>query len=245
MQLAQRPVVGPVAPVGESTDVRSDERSDSSTSTPQGMAGLGGATPAHAAPTASAVHAGGSLTAEGGRRGGTSGGRPLYTAEERERRDRSKWTKVQGVLAALQFFVFLASVVLVLRTLLTGEGLFAANVSVVAKTMTLYAIMVTGALWEHDVYGKYLFAEAFFWEDVVSMGVIALHTAYLVALIGGSLDARALMLLALAAYATYVINAGQFLVKFRRARLDRKKENAMGGGATTAAPPSAAVEGAR
>ena len=178
----------------------------------------------------------------GGRRGG---GRPLYTAEERERRDRSRWTLVQGVLAAAQFFVFLASVVLVLRTLLTGEGLVAANVSVVAKTMTLYAIMITGALWEHDVYGKYLFAEAFFWEDVVSMGVIALHTAYLVALATGSLEPRSLMLLALAAYATYVINAGQFLVKFRRARLDRKAENSIGGAGAAAAAPAVAVEGAR
>ncbi len=180
-------------------------------------------------------------------------GIPLYTPEERERRDKSKWTLVQGVLAALQFFVFLASVMLVLRTLITGEGLFAANVSVVLKTMTLYAIMVTGALWEYDVYGKYLFAPAFFWEDVVSMGVIALHTAYLVALGTGALEPRALMLLALAAYATYVINAGQFLIKFRRARLDRKDElsnNPDTGVAVAAQPPAPAAltvasEGAR
>lgn len=148
--------------------------------------------------------------------------RPLYTPEQRLRRDRSVWTPVQGGLAALQFVVFLASLALVLRTLATGEGLWLANASVVAKTLTLYAIMVTGALWEHDVYGKYLFADAFFWEDVVSMGVIALHTAYLVALGSGALAPRPLLLLALAAYATYVVNAGQFLVKFRRARRDRK-----------------------
>jgi 3-vinyl bacteriochlorophyllide hydratase len=153
--------------------------------------------------------------------------RPLYTEEERIRRDRSPWTKVQGVLAAAQFFVFLGSLVLVLRTLLTGEGLWWANASVVVKTLTLYTIMVTGAIWEHDVYGKYLFAPAFFWEDVVSMVVIALHTAYLVALVGGYLEARELMLLALAAYATYVVNAGQFILKLRRARLDRKSESSI------------------
>jgi len=150
--------------------------------------------------------------------------RPLYTEEERRRRDASPWTKVQGVLAAAQFFVFLASVILVLRTLLTGDGLWAANASVVVKTLTLYTIMVTGAIWEHDVYGQYLFAPAFFWEDVVSMGVIALHTAYIVALVGGYLGTRELMLLALAAYATYVVNAGQFIWKLRRARLDRRAE---------------------
>jgi 3-vinyl bacteriochlorophyllide hydratase len=150
--------------------------------------------------------------------------RPLYTPDERRRRDASRWTLVQGILAALQFLVFLASLGLVIRALVTGEGVGLANGSVVAKTVTLYAIMITGALWEHDVYGKYLFAEPFFWEDVVSMGVIALHTAYLVALVSGALAPRPLLWLALAAYATYAVNAGQFLAKFRRARLDRKAD---------------------
>ena len=51
------------------------------------------------------------------------------------------------------------------------------------------------------------------------MLVLALHTAYLAALATGALDAQALLVLALAAYATYVINAGQFLLKLRAARL--------------------------
>jgi 3-vinyl bacteriochlorophyllide hydratase len=162
--------------------------------------------------------------------------RPLYTPEERIRRDRSRWTAVQGVLAALQFLVFIASLVLVLRTLATGEGLALASGSVVLKTLTLYAIMITGALWEHDVYGKYLFAEPFFWEDVVSMGVIALHTAYLAAWWSDALAPRPLMLLALAAYATYAINAAQFLAKFRRARADRKADGATNSDAPSVPP---------
>jgi 3-vinyl bacteriochlorophyllide hydratase len=89
---------------------------------------------------------------------------------------------------------------------------------VLVKTALLYAIMITGSLWERDVFGKYLFARAFFWEDVVSMLVIALHTAYVIALLCDWLPARALMWLALAAYASYAINASQFLVKFRAAR---------------------------
>lgn len=142
----------------------------------------------------------------------------LYTAEERKRRNSSQWTLVQGILAPLQFAVFLVSLVLVLRYLATGDGYAAATVSIVVKTLFLYAIMVTGSLWERDVFGKYLFAPAFFWEDAVSMVVIALHTAYLWALWTGALDPRALMILALAAYATYVINATQFLLKLRAAR---------------------------
>ena len=47
---------------------------------------------------------------------------PLYTPDERRRRDASRWTFVQGVLAPLQFAVFLVSLVLVVRYLATGNG---------------------------------------------------------------------------------------------------------------------------
>jgi 3-vinyl bacteriochlorophyllide hydratase len=50
------------------------------------------------------------------------------------------------------------------------------------------------------------------------MLVIGLHTAYLIALATDWIDARDQMILALAAYATYVINAAQFLLKLRAAR---------------------------
>jgi len=150
--------------------------------------------------------------------------RPLYTPEERVRRDATKWTLVQGILAPIQFVVFLVSLYLVLRFLFTGEGENAANISVVVKTLTLYSIMITGCIWEKVVFNCYLFAPAFFWEDVFSMLVLLLHTLYLVALGTGYLDQTELMLLALAAYATYVVNAGQFIWKLRMARLDEVKK---------------------
>ena len=150
--------------------------------------------------------------------------KPLYTPEERVRRDATKWTLVQGILAPVQFIVFLVSLFLVLRFLWTGEGQDAANISVVIKTLTLYTIMITGCIWEKVVFNCYLFAPAFFWEDVFSMLVLLLHTLYLVALGTGYLDQYQLMILALAAYATYVINAGQFIWKLRMARLDQEKK---------------------
>lgn len=149
-----------------------------------------------------------------------AGRTPLYSPQERARRDASPWTLVQGVLAPVQFLVFLVSLGLVLRFLATGEGEGLALASVVLKTLALYLIMVTGCVWEKVVFGRYLFAPAFYWEDVFSMGVLALHTAYLVALAGQWLAPRALMWLALAAYAAYLINAIQFLLKLRAARLD-------------------------
>lgn len=146
---------------------------------------------------------------------------PLYTAAERQRRDASPWTLVQGVLAPLQFVVFLVSLFLVLRYLAYGSGQWAATASIVVKTLVLYTIMVTGSLWEHDVFGKYLFAPAFFWEDVVSFVVLALHTAYLLVLFLGLLKPRYQMAIALLGYTAYVINAAQFLLKLRAARLQQ------------------------
>jgi 3-vinyl bacteriochlorophyllide hydratase len=144
---------------------------------------------------------------------------PLYTAAERARRDASPWTLVQGILAPLQFLVFAVSLVLVIRCMITGEGYQAATISILIKTMVLYTIMVTGAIWEKEVFGRYLFAPAFFWEDAFSFIVIALHTAYVLALWTGWLSPNGLLVLALAAYAAYVINAAQFLRKLRLARL--------------------------
>ncbi len=172
---------------------------------------------------------------------GTPTAPPLYTPEQRRRRDATRWTLVQGLLAPLQFLVFAVSLVLVLRYLATGEGLQAATISVVVKTLTLYTIMVTGCIWEKVVFDVWVFAPAFFWEDVFSMLVLALHTAYLVALGTGSLPVHEQMLLALAAYAAYAINATQFLLKLRAARLqsDAERQRASAPGGTSLGQPTA------
>ena len=150
----------------------------------------------------------------------------LYTPEQRVLRDQTIWTPIQGFLAIFQFFVFLVSSVLVLRCLWTGEGADWAKWSIILKTLTLYTIMITGSLWEKVVFGKYLFAKAFFCEDVVSMGVIALHTLYIISLFYSFLTLEQQMLLILSAYLTYLINAVQFILKLRAARLQEAKMKA-------------------
>lgn len=143
----------------------------------------------------------------------------LYTPDQRKRRDESVWTVIQGVLAPVQFVIFGVSLVLVVRFITTGEGESSAEISIILKTMALYAIMITGSIWEKVVFDEWLFAKAFFWEDVFSMAVLALHTAYLLMLFNGWGTTHQQMYVALAAYATYLINAGQFLWKLRMARL--------------------------
>ena len=78
--------------------------------------------------------------------------RGLYTDAQRARRDSSVWTLIQGILAPLQFAVFLVSVGLVLRYLWTDSGYEAATLSILIKTGFLYLIMVTGAIWEKVVF---------------------------------------------------------------------------------------------
>jgi len=154
--------------------------------------------------------------------------RALYTLEERRRRDATGWTTVQGVLAPIQFAVFLVSLGLVLNFLVRGRGYELATASVVLKTGVLYTIMITGSIWEKKVFGKYLFASPFFWEDAVSMLVIGLHTAYLAALLLNWGSAHDRMLLALAAYAAYAFNAAQFVLKLRAARLEKPLAGSQG-----------------
>ena len=150
--------------------------------------------------------------------------KPLYSQEQRAKRDATVWTLVQGILAPVQFLVCLVSLYLVLQYLITGQNYELATISVVVKTFFLYLIMLTGSIWEKVVFGKYLFAESFFWEDVFSMLVISLHTIYLYFLIAGGMSDRSLMYIALAAYASYFINAGQFIYKLRMARLQSNKQ---------------------
>jgi 3-vinyl bacteriochlorophyllide hydratase len=152
----------------------------------------------------------------------------LYTPEQRAKRDATVWTLVQGILAPVQFLICLISAGLVIRFLMTGQGLWAANLSVLIKTVILLTIMVTGSIWEKVVFNEWLFAKPFFWEDVVSMGVIALHLLYVASLFGGWMSPRGLMTVALTAYAAYIVNAIQFILKLRAARLQEAETRLQG-----------------
>ena len=151
--------------------------------------------------------------------------KPLYTPEQRARRDATPWTMVQAILAPLQFLVFLISLGLVGYYLTTGKGYEAATISILLQTFLLYTIMITGSIWEKVVFDEWLFVEAFFWEDVFSMLVLALQTLYVVALFKGWWTPEQQIYIAVAAYGTYVINAIQFLWKLRVARLEGKKND--------------------
>ena len=151
----------------------------------------------------------------------------LYTPSQRIIRDRTVWTKVQAILAPLQFVVCIISLALVVRYLFTSEGYYIATVSIVVKSFLLFLIMVTGAIWEKVVFGQFLFAEAFFWEDVVSFFVIFFHSLYIYVLLSGDFLPTSQMFVALFAYFLYFINAFQFLRKLKLARQAERKSTSL------------------
>lgn len=133
-----------------------------------------------------------------------------YTAEQMARRNSSPWTRVQAILAPIQFLAFLVSFGLVLRFLMTGEGYAIANMSVLVKITLLWAITITGMFWEKTIFGHYFLAREFFWEDIGNLVAIITHNLYFLAR-GLHWSDRAVMTLMLMAYVTYLVNCGQFV----------------------------------
>ncbi len=145
----------------------------------------------------------------------------MYTPEQLARREASPWTRVQIILAPIQFLAFLISFFLVVRYLITDQGLVAATISVWIKIALIWALTITGMLWEKDVYGHYFMAREFFWEDLGNLIAILTHNAYFVVQWLGW-DQRAVMLVMLFAYITYLLNAVQFIIKGIRSGRERR-----------------------
>jgi 3-vinyl bacteriochlorophyllide hydratase len=153
-----------------------------------------------------------------------------YTPEQLERRNRSRWTIVQGILAPLQFLAFVVSLILVIRYLSTGNGYAVTNVSVLIKITLLWLITVTGMLWEKEVFGHWFLAPQFYWEDVGNAVAMVMHNLYFIA-VWLDWSNRAVMTLMLIAYLSYVVNMAQFIVRGVKARKQRLAEKAPVGAA--------------
>lgn len=143
-----------------------------------------------------------------------------YTAAQLARRNESSWTRVQAILAPLQFLAFIISLALVIRYLSTGTGYTIANISVLIKITLLWLITVTGMVWEKEVFGHWFLAPQFFWEDVGNAVAMIFHNLYFLA-VWLDWSPRALMTLMLVAYISYLFNCAQFVIKGVQARRQR------------------------
>ncbi len=136
----------------------------------------------------------------------------MYTPQQLANREASPWTRVQIILAPIQFVAFIISLSLVIYYLVTGEGYWAATISVWVKIALIWALTITGMFWEHDVFGHYFMAPEFFWEDFGNLIAILTHNAYFVVQWLGW-EQRDVMIVMLFAYITYLFNAGQFIYR--------------------------------
>jgi 3-vinyl bacteriochlorophyllide hydratase len=138
----------------------------------------------------------------------------------RDRRDASIWTSIHPVFAIGQLGVFVVSLVLVALYALHVVAFSAVHLSVLIKIAFMVGAVITGSLWERDVYGKWWFAHEFFIEDVMTLNVFLLHVGYLVAVYGWPDNSRAYLAMLGIAYFVYGLNVCQYIASHMRSRKD-------------------------
>ncbi len=152
---------------------------------------------------------------------------PRYTPEQLEKRNASKWTTVQAVLAPIQFLIFLAGLTV---TWLFTKQIWITDFSwittfVTLKTFMLVLIFVTGGFFELEVFGHFAFAPEFYWEDFGSAIAMVVHLSYFI-LFWMGLDREVLIWTAYLAYLSYLVNAAQFVIRLLLEKHNEKKLNA-------------------
>lgn len=153
---------------------------------------------------------------------------PRYTPEQLRIRNSSPWTKVQFILAPIQFVVFIIGlVVTILYYAHAIDDFNLVTYGVLVKTLFLIALFVTGAVWEKEVFGVWVFSHEFFWEDIGSTIAVIFHFAYFVF---AWLDypKETLVIAAFAAYLSYFGNAIQYLLRVYLEKRNEKQLKAQG-----------------
>ncbi|NTU67376.1 MAG: 2-vinyl bacteriochlorophyllide hydratase [Chlorobiaceae bacterium] len=149
---------------------------------------------------------------------------PRYTPEQLEKRNASRWTTVQAVLAPIQFLIFLAGLTV---TWLFTKELWITDFGwitffVTLKTFMLVLIFVTGGFFELEVFGRFAFAREFFWEDFGSAIAMIVHISYFI-LFWIGLDRDILIRTAYLAYLSYLVNAAQFVIRLLLEKHNERK----------------------
>jgi len=135
-----------------------------------------------------------------------------------ERRAASIWTKIHPVFAIAQLLVFLVSLLLLGLYALHAVPFHAVHVSVLVKVALMLGAIVTGALWERDVFGWWWFAPDYLVEDATTVMVVALHVAYLVLVYFWPANTHAIVAMLCVAYTVYAINVAHYIIRNRQMR---------------------------
>lgn len=134
----------------------------------------------------------------------------------RDRRAASLWTMIHPLFAIGQLLAFLVSVGLLIAYFRGSVPFHVVHVSVLAKIALMVGAVVTGSLWERDVFGYFWFAPEFLFEDVMTLVVFIFQMSYLamVALHPDRMPAIVGMLCA--AYVVYLANVAQYIHRTQR-----------------------------
>lgn len=154
---------------------------------------------------------------------------PRYTPEQLMKRNASVWTDIQLILAPIQFFVFLAGVIVTFLYVQNDQifSFYWVSVAILFKTLFFGLLLVTGAYFEKEIFDKWIYGKEFLWEDVGSTVAAFFHLLYFVmAYMGYPEDV--LIWEAFLAYFTYVVNALQYLVRILLEKHNERRLRASG-----------------
>lgn len=129
------------------------------------------------------------------------------------RRSASIWTKIHPVFALGQLLAFFVSVGLLIGYLRGTVSFEVVHQSVVVKVALMVGAIITGALWEKDVFGQYWFAPQFMAEDTMTVNVFLLHAAYLGMAYAHPENIPTQLGMLIVAYGVYVANVAQYVVR--------------------------------
>lgn len=135
-----------------------------------------------------------------------------------ERRDASVWTRIHPIFAIGQLGVFVVSAALLALYAFHAVPFTAVYLSVLMKIVLMLGAIVTGSLWEHDVFGEWWFADEFFVEDVMTLNVFLLHVGVVVWYFAQPDRLGPVAGLLVFAYVIYTINVAQYIIQHAGAR---------------------------
>jgi len=127
------------------------------------------------------------------------------------RRKASIWTMIHPLFAIGQLLAFLFSVGLLIGFFRGAVAFHIVHVSVLIKIGLMVGAVITGSLWEHDMYGYWWFAPEFLLEDVMTLIVFIFQLSYLAVVAFHPDFLAAIVMMLCIAYTVYVINVAQYI----------------------------------
>jgi 3-vinyl bacteriochlorophyllide hydratase len=139
-----------------------------------------------------------------------------------ERRKSSIWTKIHPIFALGQLLAFFVSIGFLIAYLRGAVPFHDVHVSVMVKIGLMVGAVITGALWEHDVYGHWWFAPEFLVEDVMTLIVFITQISYIIMVYTHPGQMNAILCLLGLAYLLYFGNVAQYIHRTQRMKKDER-----------------------